>query len=385
MKLEDFSLPQQSYLTKTASGSLAFVPPDLAPKFEYGEIALQLGATYSAIGELKGATRRLQNPYMLMMPLIRKEALTSSAIEGTITTLSNMLLEEVSPRLAGDENAREASNYIAALRQAEETLIKLPISHRVIKQAHQTLLSGLSATRGSSKTPGAYKTSQNAIGSIGDDELSARYVPPPPLETTRCMDQLEQFINRQDRRAGEELIDIALAHYQFEAIHPFNDSNGRIGRMLVSLMARQLLFDEKPLLHISAKLEDQKEEYIKRLFAVSAAGDWIGWINFFLKVVQESCVSAISTVDKIINLQNKLRANAVQNSNNHRLPAIIDFLFNTPWISTSSAERLTGVTFPTAKSDLDELVTLNILTKIENIRPVTYVAHDIRNLSNRGA
>jgi Fic family protein len=204
MQPDDFSAKQREHLVKTVSGSWAFVPPQLPPAIDYGAIALGLAAATGAIGELRGATRRLPNPYMLVMPLIRKEALTSSAIEGTITTINNMLLEQVSPRQGGDENAREAFNYVMALRGAELALKQLTISHRVIKQAHKTLLSGLSPARGTGKRPGEYKTDQNAVGKMGNSEATARYVPPPPRETMTCMDELERFINREKTEGPEK-------------------------------------------------------------------------------------------------------------------------------------------------------------------------------------
>ena len=326
MQPEDFTPEQRKNLVRTASGAWAFVPPSLPPKLDYGAVTLALTTASIALGELKGATRRLPNPYMLVMPLIRKEALTSSAIEGTITTINNMLIAQVSPRTGSDDNAREAHNYVRALQEAAEGLKQLPISHRIITQAHSTLLSGLSAHRGAGKRPGEYKTIQNAIGKLGDNEVTARYVPPPPNETGICMNDLEAFINRENRQPGEALIDIALVHYQFEAIHPFNDGNGRIGRMLVTLMAQQLLFTEQPLLHISASIESKKDEYIACLYDVSTQANWTGWLGFFLRVVEESCSAATRIVDKIINLQTELRQQAVRKKKqpsshrNHRRP-----------------------------------------------------------------
>lgn len=383
MHPDEFSIQQRQHLVKTTSGSWAFVPPQLPPVVDYHTIALALAAATGAIGELRGTTRRLPNPYMLVMPLIRKEALTSSAIEGTITTINNMLLEQLSPREGGDDNAREAFNYVRALREAQEALRKLPISHRVIKQAHKTLLSGLSPARGAGKRPGEYKIDQNAVGKMGDNEATARYVPPPPKETMTCMDELERFINRENRKTGEELIDISLAHYQFEAIHPFNNGNGRIGRMLVTLMAQQLLFSSEPLLHISANIENKKDEYIERLFAVSTQADWNNWINFFLIVIKESCLSAINVVDKIINLQTNLRQRAVQKNGDHRLATIVDSLFTREWLTIDEAAQKCGVTYPTAKSDLDELTKLEILQKIPNARPAIYISPAIMNLGGR--
>jgi Fic family protein len=201
MRIEDFSQDQQRFLVKTAKGALAFVPPALPPKLNLAELALPLGAAAAAAGELKGAARRFANPYMLIRPLIQKEALTSSAIEGTMTTIEGIVVEQAAPGAKPDENAREAANYVAAVQSAFRQLEKLPLSHRVIKDAHRILLSGLSPARGQGKRPGEYKDSQNAVGQTGDNEFRARYVPPPPETALRCMDALEKFFNRDDRRA----------------------------------------------------------------------------------------------------------------------------------------------------------------------------------------
>lgn len=383
MNIDDFTEIQRSFLTKTANEAWAFVPPALPPKIDMSEIALGLGAAATAIGELKGATRRLQNPYMLITPLIRKEALTSSAIEGTITTIDNMLLEQLAPPSLQDDNAREAYNYVRAIGEANRLLENLPISNRVITSAHRTLLAGLSPQRGAGKRPGEFKTTQNAIGRTGDDEATARYVPPPPAQTIDCMNQLEIFINRETRSPGAELLDIGLAHYQFEAIHPFSDGNGRIGRMLVTLMAQQLKLVEHPLLHISAEIEKHRTEYVDRLFAVSSQGLWEKWLTFFLHIVRKSSIAATAKVDQIIELQQQLRERALTGRSNHRLATIVDSLFTKEWITVAEAQKLGDVTFPTAQSDLETLVNLGILQEMKKARPAIYIAQEIWNLSDR--
>lgn len=383
LDISHFSDKQRQFIVKTLDGANAYVPPSLPPQFDIGKVALNLSAAAQALGELNGAARRLSNPYMLIMPLFRKEALTTSAMEGTFTTIDDMLAEEVLPNLKTDENAREAFNYKVAVQKASSKLTKLPISHRVIKEAHVDLLHGLSSNRGAGKMPGQYKVHQNAIGQSGDDVFTARYVPPPPLETQVCMDRLEAFINREDRRRAESLIDIALCHYQFEAIHPFADGNGRIGRMLVTLMAIQFQILDLPLLHISANLENKKPEYIEKLYSVSTRGEWENWINFFLESVQQSCEAATASVDKIINLHFDLKQRAIQTKKNYRLSEIIDSLFIKEWTTAVEVQKLCEVSFPTAQSDIQELIDLEILEPMHKTRPMTYVARPIWNLSSR--
>jgi Fic family protein len=383
MSPEEFATKQRKHLVQTTSGAWAFVPPALPPELDYAEFALDLAATGAAIGELKGAARRLTNPYMLIGPLIQKEALVSSAIEGTITTIENMILEQATPASDGDENAREASNYVRAVYKAVQQMKELPISHRLIKEAHQTLLSGLSPTRGQGKNPGEYKTSQNAIGRTGDTEHTARYVPPPPTETLVAMDQLERFINREDREHGAELVDLALVHYQFEAIHPFLDGNGRLGRMLITLMALDCKLTDLPLLHISAEVEKDKDDYLDYLFSVSTHDFWKRWIKFFLQIVRKSSEAAIKKVEDILLLEKDLKARAMATRKNHRLNTLVEALFMQHWITAPEAQKLCGTHFQTAQSDLEQLVKAGILSTIKSGRPQIYVAREIWTVSNR--
>lgn len=384
MDILHFSHLQQQHLTKTSEGALAFVPPRLPPKLELSQVARSLTLADRAIGELNGAARRLQNPMMLVTPLIRKEALTTSAMEGTITTIDNILLQEISPDAVQDDDAREAYNYKAALSSALKQCKELPISGRVLRNAHKTLLSGLSPGRGAGKRPGEYKKQQNAIGTAGDNAFTARYVPPPPEKTEECMLALEQFINREDRVEGEELIDLALAHYQFEAIHPFQDGNGRIGRMMICLMAMQTGLMKLPLLHLSAHLEKQKNAYVEHLFKVSTRGEWGNWINFFLETVRLSCKSATAAVDTIITLQTELKQRALDKGKNHRLPTIIDHLFEQEWTTASDVQKICGTTFPTAQRDIHELVEIGILSHLlSSTRPAIFIAKPIWDLSRR--
>ncbi len=385
MDENQFSIEQRRHLVKTLEGAWAFVPPPLPPEIEYSRIAHNLASCAKAIGELNGAARRLQYPYMLVTPLVRKEALTTSAMEGTITTIDNMLVQEILPDAKNDDDAREAFNYLLALRHATEELNKLPLTGRIIKESHAKLLSGLSPSRGANKLPGTYKTHQNAIGQSGDTVFTARYVPPPPAQTVDAMSDLEKYINRANRVDGDELVDLAIAHYQFEAIHPFQDGNGRIGRMLVTLMAMQMKLVSLPILHISSTLEakTRKTEYIEKLFQVSAEAAWTDWINFFLVAVKDSCTAAINIADRIIELQASLKRQALGSSKNHRLQTIIDALFNKPWTTAPEVETMCKVTFPTAQSDIQELMSLGVLNEIKGTRPAVFVANQILNVSRR--
>jgi Fic family protein len=370
-------------LVPIVDGGWAFVPPPLPPDFDWSRISSALACAAAAIGELRGIGRLIPDVEMLVAPLERREALTSSAMEGMITTLPAMLLAEADDRAPANDNAREAINYMRALNGALSDLKTLPLSHRVINNAHRALLNGLSAGRGAHKHPGEFKKSQNAVGRAGGSIAKARYVPPPPAETQPCMDALEQYLNRDGRDPASCLIDLALVHYQFEAIHPYDDGNGRIGRLLVTLMAIEAKLLDQPLLHVSARIERNKDEYLERLYRVSTRGDWLGWINFFLAMVAQSAGDAVDIAHRMLALQSTLREKARAAGKPARLFMVVDALFARPWTTAPEIQKLCNVTFPTAQRDLKRLVANGILKEIERPTRRLYIAPDILNLAER--
>ena len=383
MDADKFSPNQQKQLVRTLENAWAHVPAPLPPNLDLARLTLPLASASAAIGELKGAARRLQNPYMLIGPLQRREALTSSAMEGTITTLGDLVLEEAGIDTPQGDDARETFNYVRALETATGMLQKFSISHRTIMEAHAILLQGLSSARGAGKRPGQYKVHQNAVGKKGETIHTARYVPPPPQHTQKCMDQLESYINRENQNPAERLIDLALVHCQFESIHPFDDGNGRIGRMLVTLMAQQSGLLDLPLLHMSAHLEQHKDEYIDRLFAVSTHARWEEWTVFFLGAIEASCKEAIAIVDRIIALQSDLKKRALEAGKSPRLVMIVDALFGKSWTTAPEIQKLCKVTFPTAQSDLKALVEHGLLRELRGTTTKIYYAPEILALSDR--
>jgi Fic family protein len=383
MSPDNFSENQRKNLIKTIGGAWAFVPPSLPPDMDLSELIFPLATASAAIGELKGAARRLQNPTILIKALQRREALTSSAMEGTFTTLGDLVIEEATTGPQQSDDARETLNYIQAIAQTGEMLKSLPLSHRVIKAAHATLLSGLSTARGAGKRPGQYKLHQNAVGRRGENINTARYVPPPPQQTQACMDDLESYINRAQQESAMRLIDLGLIHYQFEAIHPFDDGNGRIGRMLITLLAQQSGLLDLPLLHLSAYLEKNKDDYIENLFAVSTHGLWEKWLKFFLDVVEHSCTEATNIVDRILELQTDLRLRIHGTGKSPRLLMIVDALFTKTWTTTTETQKLCDVSFPTAQSDLRILVDMGLLKEIKGRTPKLYYSPEILALSDR--
>lgn len=348
-------------------------------------LAIPLANANQALGELKGASRRLANPYILVRPLQRREALTSSAMEGTFTTEDELLLTEAGISDHPDQSALEVRNYLRALTTSLKMLQHdgLPICHKVIKNAHSILLSGVGSHRGAHKKPGDYKSDQNAIGGGKPGIENARFVPPPPEVALQCMDDLESYINRTDREEMPPLIDMALVHYQLETIHPFSDGNGRVGRMLISLMAVERgLFDE-PLLYLSPQLEDKKDQYIDLMLGVSTDGNWTSWITFFLSIAEKSARDSMVVVDRLIELQEQYRNRVTQVSRSSNPVALVDVLFVNPVITVRDVQDQFDVTYRAARLTIDKLIDEKILLELDGFHPTAFIAPEIMRIADR--
>lgn len=373
MQYEDFSEISPGTLVPTVFNAKAFVPRRLPPQVNMAEIALSLAEASGQIGELKGACRRLQNPYIFIKPMQRLEAQTSSAMEGTHTTSEKLALAEAGVKSAEDNQTAEVANYIFALEAALASLKDMPITHRTLKAAHRRLLEGVGQVRGEDKLPGEFKRDQNMIGGLTLE--AARFIPPPPAQTSDCISQLEAFINAE-RGPELALIDLALVHYQFETIHPFADGNGRVGRMLISLMAVSRGLLDLPALFLSPALEGVKDEYIDRMYRVSAYGEWSEWLNFFFTAVSRASKETIKTIDRIILLQEDYRARAAAASTSVNLLKVVDMLFEIPVIRPRNVVAETGITDAAARTLLNKLVEIDVLVEAD-VYPRAWVALDL--------
>jgi len=376
---DDFAKSPAGKLVGTIYGEKAFLPHPLPPLIDLGGIALSMAKAGAAIGELRGACRRLTNPYILISPLQRLEAQTSSAMEGTHTTADELALSEAGITKEQHSESRDTANYIHALGWAIKELDTLPISGRLLRGIHQRLLEHVGRDRGQNKLPGQYKTDQNMIG--GTKLAQARFIPTPPLLTDPAMSDLEKFINRPDKANTLPLIDIALAHYQFETIHPFADGNGRVGRMLISLMAVSEGLLEMPVLYMSPDLEHQKDTYIDLMYRVSSQGAWSDWLNFFFGVLSESCNRAVSIIDKVLETQEYFQGRARQTSNSNNMVAVVNMLFESPVIYPRRIVEKIGITDAAARGLLRQLTRIGILTKLEGYYPAIWVAPAIIRIS----
>jgi len=363
----------------TVYGQKAFIPNDLPPGYDAAQITFDLAETMAAIGELRGACRLLSNPFILIRPLQRLEAQTSSAMEGTYTTADELVMAEQGVDKNPSAEAREVNNYIRALAWAVEEMHTIPISVRLMKGAHKILLEDVNRERGRDKQPGEFARDQNMIG--GTSIETARFIPPPPRETVECMAALEKFINRDDKKPASALINIALVHYQFETIHPFADGNGRLGRMLISLMAISEGLLEMPVLYMSPELEKRKDAYIDHMYNVSCRGAWEVYLRMFLRTATESCHRATATIRRVLDLQRDYHAKARDISRSNNMNAVVDFLFESPLIRPKDIVQRLDITDAAARNLLRQLTEAGILEEWKQFYPTVWVAGELLDVS----
>jgi Fic family protein len=256
-----------------------------------------------AIGRLDGVARLLPNPDLFVAMYVRREAVLSSQIEGTQSTLEDVLAYELADAHAGTpRDVAEVVNYVAAMNHGLARLESLPLSLRLIREIHEKLLTGV---RGAEHQPGEFRTSQNWIGGNNRRIADATFVPPPVYEMREALANLEQFLHED--RDYPVLIHIALAHAQFETIHPFLDGNGRVGRLLITLLLVERGVLHSPLLYLSYYLKRHRTQYYDRLMAIRDDGDWEGWVRFFLAGVRETATEAARTAQAIVRLRESHR------------------------------------------------------------------------------
>jgi len=379
----DASLFQKSdsgTLVPTIEGMQAFAPNKLPPDINLGNIISEFGEASAALGGLREIGSTINNPYMVIRPLQRNEALRSSAMEGTFSTADDLALVEALDEASSNDSAREVHNYIRAIDFAIEQVQHLPISHRVIRGMHAVLLERSTKVRGSNKRPGEYKIHQNWIGAL--QIQNARFIPPPPREAMGSMDDLERYINAEHAPIPP-LIVAGLCHYQFETIHPFSDGNGRVGRMLITLQLLSEGLLNSPLLYVSPFIEGNKDEYIDSMFAVSARGDWERWLRFFLKAIKESCIETTKTIGLLNDLQDKYRGLLQEKSKSVSALQISDRLFEQPVISITDASKICGTSYQSAKKNVEQLVKLGILQQVRGYEnPKLFWAKEIIDISD---
>ena len=353
----------------------AFIPAPLAPELRWTDSLIgALSDADQAIGTLAGIAHTVENPHLLINPFIRKEAHLSSRIEGTQSSLSDLILFEASPAIAVDKpDVREVANYVHALTHGLERHEKLPMSLRLIRELHQVLMRDV---RGGQARPGEFRKNQNWIGSPGRTANEARFVPPPLPQMNEALNHFEKFLHA--KTALPALVRFALIHYQFEAIHPFLDGNGRIGRLLISLLLCIEKILSEPLLYLSAYFEKHREQYYDHLLEVSLAGRWEEWIIFFLRGISEQSRDAARRSRQLFQLRREFGDRVHQARRSVLLHKLIDHLFAYPAITVRETARLLSVTPRSADGNIQRLVDAGILREITGRgRNRVYVAEEI--------
>ena len=322
-----------------------------------------------AVGTLAGVGETIANPHLLIRPFLRREAVLSSRIEGTIASLPDLFAYETGGRPQPDGDVVEVVNYVTALEYGIERLDTLPISFRLVNELHGRLMAG---ARGQDGLPGQFRAQQVWIGAPGSTIQEARFVPPPHGRLRALFHDWEAFVNESTDMPP--LVRCALMHYQIEAIHPYSDGNGRIGRLLITLFLCASGVLSAPLLYLSAYFERDRQRYYDELLGVSATGDWDRWLRYFLEGVRKEARDALARIRRMRGVQEEMREllhSRRESANGLRL---LEELFARPVITVSEASRLLGVSDPGARRVLGRLVDAGIVTRVDGSWPSLYAA-----------
>jgi Fic family protein len=344
------------------TGYRAFVPAPLPPDppLAYdGELTRLLSDADRALGRLDGVASVLPNPDLFVAMYVRHEAVLSSQIEGTQSTLEDVIEFEIDGSTERTTDVEEVVNYVAAMNHGLKRLGSLPLSLRLIKEIHHELLQGV---RGEERQPGEFRTSQNWIGPAGCLLKEAEFVPPPPHEMQQALSDFERFLH--DRTTLPVLVHCALAHAQFETIHPFLDGNGRVGRLLLTLLLCERQVLQQPLLYLSYYLKAHRAQYYDRLMAIRNDGDWEGWVKFFLRGVFEVSRGATDTSRAILDMREEHRQQIGTRPASANALRLLDRLFQSPLVSVRSVEQFLGCSYGTAANIIGELENLGLVKEI---------------------
>jgi Fic family protein len=356
---------------RQAAGYRAFIPAPLPPVpviVLEGEIQNLLSSADRALGRLDGSITTLPNPDLFVFMYVRKEAVLSSQIEGTQSSLQDVLAAEAQILdRQRPSDVREVLNYIGALRLGLERLPVLPVSVRLFNEIHERLMLG---ARGSHLTPGEPRRTQNWIGPAGCTLNDATFVPPPPHEVAQALSDLEKFLHYD--QSLPLLIKIGLAHAQFETIHPFLDGNGRIGRLLIALLLCEASVLHKPVLYLSHFFKRERQAYYEHLQAIRDAGNWEAWLRFFLRGVIEVSQQATETARSILLLREQHRATIAEKfgysaGNGHK---VLEAMYERPILSVRDVVSITGNSYAAAN---------NLVARLEELELVREITGQVRN------
>ena len=378
MNPNDFHSPEIGQVILTSKGYYAFLPAPLPPALNWSSsLVLVLSEAERDLSRLATMAGTFPFPRLLIQPLMRREAVSSSRIEGIRATLAELYTYESAQLsfLEPDSDVREVHNYVAALDYGLERLKTLPISLRLIRELHERLMQGV---RGGNLAPGEFRRTQNWIGPAGSTIMTATYVPPPVDEMNQALSDFEKFIH-----TGTDmpvLARAAMIHYQFEVIHPFLDGNGRIGRLLMALLLAEWDILPQPLLNLSAYFERYRQEYYDHLLTVSQRGDWEAWLRFFLRGVSAQSRDSITRMERLGAIRSSYQPLVEAQKNSERMAAVVDFLFGRPIFNAKQLAEGLNMPFKTSRQYIEKLVQAGILREFTGYaRNQIYHADEIFN------
>ncbi len=347
---------------RCAGGYTAFVPDPRPPALEWTPpLVRALSDADRLIGRLAGEGGRLPNPHLLIRPFVRREAVLSSRIEGTRATLGELLAAEAGAAVdRSPADLREVANYVVALEHGVKRLKTLPLSLRLTRELHAKLMTGV---RGGYATPGEFRKTQNWIGPPGCTLANATYVPPPPDALMDCLGAWEKFLHDRSLPA---LVQAALVHVQFEAIHPFVDGNGRVGRLLITLFLVERGVLPVPLLYLSAFFEATRADYYERLQGVHARSEWEAWLEYFLNGVARQSEDALSRAERI-NAHVARWKTELAGASQAALK-LVDLLAENPYCTVRRVEKRLKVAFTTAQRAVERLQAAGILKQVNQAK-----------------
>lgn len=359
MKPNEFRNSKVGKAIRTQTGYWAFIPAQLPPEIEW--TTALISALSDADRELSKLTTLAGNfpfPRLLTQPFMRREAVLSSRIEGTRASLADLYNYESAQLsfLEPTDDVREVHNYVLALDYGLERLETLPVSLRLIREIHAKLMEGV---RGGNLTPGKFRKTQNWIGPAGSTIETATYVPPPVDEMLHALSDLEKFIHSDIEMPT--LARAGMIHYQFEAIHPFLDGNGRVGRLIIMLLFHEWNVLSQPLLNLSAYFEHYRQEYYDHLLAVSQHGKWEEWLRFFLRGISTQAQDSVFRMTRLQGIRTKYEGLVRADRNSPRMAAVIDFIFSRPILSIKQLETALDMPYMAAKRYIEKLVDANVL------------------------
>lgn len=363
MKASAFSTHAPGRVIQTPQGYRAFIPDPLPPQLTwYTPLMANLSRAERQLARLAEIGNAFPAPHIVARPFVRKEAVLSSQIEGTRTTFQELLSFEAGQlSLFGDrEQAQEVQNYVQALNFGLSRLAELPLSIRLTRKIHGVLMKGVREER---MTPGEVRRSQNWIGRPGATLGTASFVPPPVAEMHTSLKELERYIHAQSDLPP--LVRIGMIHYQFEVIHPFLDGNGRVGRLLISLLLVAWGLLSQPLLNLSSYLEANRQVYYDHLMAVSQKGAWEDWLCFFLEGVALQADDTSRRINQLDTLRTRYHQEFSDDRNRQKLAQLVDYLIGTPITTiTQAKENLTIGSYTTIQRHIETLVRLGIIREV---------------------